>query len=266
MKKILIGMVALTVGVACAQEKGLVFAHRGGAHEFDENTLDAFRSSYAAGLRGFETDVRMTKDGELVILHDDKLERTHTGSGRVEEMTAAELRNIKSKKGGHPLLFVDELLAFFADKPGVYLEFEMKTGDRNIYPDALLETYCKKLHERVMAKRPEGSFYVFTSFDQRPLKVIKRIDPAADILFITGGACTDGVIKTARELGAKRVGCRVGMTTRDQVRAAQKAGIRISVWPGHTIEDYQLGVALGADALCTDIPVKVTEWKKNQKK
>ncbi|MDR2849107.1 MAG: glycerophosphodiester phosphodiesterase [Verrucomicrobiota bacterium] len=264
-KGLLIGLCALAAGVAGAQEKGLVYAHRGGSYEFEENTLSAFQGSYAKGLRGFETDVRMTKDGELVILHDDKMERMYDGAGRVEDKTAAELRAIKSKKGGQPFLFLDELLAFFSDKPGVYFEFEMKTGDKNFYTEELLETYCKKLHDRVLASRPAGSFYVFTSFDQRPLKTIKRIDPAADILYITGGACTEAFVKTAQELGAGRIACAIDVTTRAQVRAAQKAGFRVNVWPGHTVEDYRLGVALGADALCTDIPVKVSEYKNSQK-
>ncbi len=254
-------LLTLTACLAGAQEKGLIFAHRGGSFEFDENTLQAFRECYGKGLRGFETDVRMTKDDELVILHDDTMDRTYAGTGRVEEKTAAELRTIKTKKTGQPFLFLDDLLAWFADKPGVYFEFEMKTGDKKYYPNSRLEIYCKKLHDQVMADRPKGSFYVFTSFDQRALKTIKRFDPAADILFITGGPCSEGAVQTALRLGAKRIGCRMDMTSRNQVREAQKAGLRVSGWPGCSLEDYALGVALGLDALCTDIPLKVYEYK-----
>lgn len=257
----LFGLLALAACLSSGQEKGLVFAHRGGAKEFDENTLAAFRGSYEKGLRGFETDVRMTRDGELAILHDEKMERSYAGTGSVEAATAAELRPIKTKKTGQPFLFLSDLLTYFSDKPGVYLEFEMKTGNTSLYSEARLETYCKKLHDTVMAQRPQGSFYVFTSFDQRPLKIMKRLDSQADILLITGGACSNAFVQAALKLGAKRVGCRVDLTTREQVRAAQKAGLRVSCWPGHTVEDYELGLALGADALCTDIPVKVMEWK-----
>ena len=95
--------VMLVACVAQAQEKGLVFAHRGGAREFDENTLAAFKESYTRGLRGFETDVRMTRDGVLVILHDNALQRTFNGTGQVEEMSAEELRPLKTKKSGRPL-------------------------------------------------------------------------------------------------------------------------------------------------------------------
>src|SRR5690606_22096184 len=82
------------------------FAHRGGLREFEENTMFAFKSSYENGLRGYELDVRMTKDGELVVLHDDKLDRTHDGTGSVEHFNAEELRGIKSKNQHEPLLFL----------------------------------------------------------------------------------------------------------------------------------------------------------------
>lgn len=255
------GMTLLMACFAQAQEKGLVFAHRGGAREFEENTLAAFKASYEQGLRGFETDVRMTKDGALVILHDDALQRTYSGAGRVEEMAAEELRPLKTKKTGQPFLFLDELLDYFADKPGVYLEFEMKTGDAKAYPDARLEEYCRKIHDAVMTKYPKGSIYVFTSFDKRPLKIIKRLHPDADLMLISGGPCNDQIVQQAQELGVKRIGCRIEGTSRSAVQAAQKAGLKVTGWPGTSLEDYLLGVGLGLDAICTDIPVAIHAWK-----
>ena len=244
-----------------AQEKGLVFAHRGGAKEFDENTLAAFKGSYEKGLRGFETDVRMTKDGKLVILHDAKLQRTFDGEGQAELMTADELRQFKTKKTGQPILFLDELLDYFADKPGVYLELEMKTGDKEAYPDSKLEVYCQKLYDAAMAKRPKGSIYVFTSFDTRPLKIIHRLDPKAERLLITGGPCCEEIVRQAQDLGIKRIGCRIDGTSRAAVQAAQKAGLKVSGWPGKCLEDYFLGLGLGLDAMCSDIPVAIHTWK-----
>ncbi|MGE5609204.1 MAG: glycerophosphodiester phosphodiesterase [Bacillota bacterium] len=253
---------ALLVGwSAQAQEKGLVFAHRGGAGEFDENTLAAFKGSYEKGLRGFETDIRMTRDGVLAILHDDALQRMYNSAGRLEEMTASELRQFKTKKSGQPFLFLDELLAYFADKPGVYLEFEMKTGNTKTYPDAKLEEYCQKLYDAVMAKHPKGSIYVFTSFDKRPLKILKRLHPDADLMLISDGPCNDQVMQQAKELGVKRVGCRIEGTSRTAVQTAHKAGLKVTGWPGKSLEDYLLGLGLGLDAICTDIPVAIHTWK-----
>jgi glycerophosphoryl diester phosphodiesterase len=235
-----------------------LFAHRGGGHEYDENTMEAFKSSYEKGLRGFETDVRISKDGVFIISHDASLERTSGGKGIVEEMTSAELRKVKTKKG-NPLLFLDDLLAYFSDKPNVYFEFEMKTRVQD-YPQEKLEPFCDLLYKTLNAKKPSGSSYVLTSFDKRPLRYLKAKYPEVDLLFITSSHLTPEVIKEVLELDVKRVGCRLGGTSRDLVKAAQKAGLYVSCWPGYTIEDFLLGIYLGCDYLCSDVPVAVLGW------
>lgn len=248
------------VSLVTAQERGLVFAHRGGAHEFEENTMTAFQRSYEAGLRGFETDVRMTMDGEFVLLHDDTLDRTHDATGPVEDKTAAQLRQIKSK-GGEPVVFLDDLLDYLGDKPGVYLELEMKTRNQELYPDARVEQVCRKLHEVVQDRQPPESFYVLTSFDERPLRQLKTLDPEADLMLISSGPCNKEIVARAQQLGIKRIGTHIEGTSRAGVRAAQKAGLRVTCWPGHNLQDYHLAVGLGADAICTDVPVAVHQWK-----
>lgn len=247
--------------LATAADKGHLYAHRGGSFEFEENTMEAFRGSYDAGLRGFETDVRMTKDGALVILHDDKLERTYNATGSVEDMTAAELREVTSKKKGQRLLFLDELLTFLADKPGIYLELEMKTSNKKLYPDERLDEYCRKLLAAANAAKGKGSAYFFTSFDDRPLKIMKTLDPQAELLFISGGPCNDELIKRGKELGCKRIAFKMDGTSRAAVRDAHKAGLLVNGWPGHTLEDYHLAIGLGIDGICSDIPVAIQKWK-----
>ncbi len=241
------------------------FAHRGGAHEFEENTLFAFKSSYNKGIRGFELDVRMTKDSELVVLHDDSLHRTHHGSGPVEHLNAEEARKISSKKQNEPLLFLDALLDYLNDKPGLYVEFEMKTSNKELYPDSRIEGYAAKLHQRVTAHIPQGSTYIFTSFDQRPLKAIKKIDPHADIMLITGGPLTQDLLESAKAVGSRRVGVKMEGTTRLAVKEAQKQGFVVTGWPGHNLNDYFLGLGLGVDAICSDVPVLVQEYIESKK-
>ena len=247
---------------ASAQQASVkLFAHRGGAHEFDENTLEAFRSSYEKGIRGFETDIRISKDGELVIFHDASLKRMVEAEGGIETLTSKELRKFKTKKG-NPILFLDEFLDYFKDKPGVYIEFEMKTNSP-MYDEAALKTYCDKLYQKEMAARPQGSDYVFTSFDKRPLKYLKKTYPGVDLLFIKSEGLSDSLIAELEELGITRIGCRLDGTTRAMVEKAQKKGITVSCWPGRTVEDFVLGVGLGCDYLCSDIPVQVRSWAEN---
>ena len=247
------------------EKKPFHFAHRGGAHEFEENTLFAFKSCFEKGIRGYELDVRMTKDGELVVLHDDSLDRTHHGSGPVEHLTAEEAKVIRSKKQNEPLLFLDTLLEYLKDKPGMYVEFEMKTSNKDLYPDARIEAYVAELHQAVTAFVPEGSTYIFTSFDQRPLKAIKQIDPNADIMLIKGGPLTPEVMEAARAIGSKRIGAKMEGTTRLVVKEAQKQGFIVTGWPGHNLDDYFLGLGLGVDAICSDVPVLVQEYIESKK-
>lgn len=237
-------------------EGPIILAHRGGAYEFEENTMEGFRACYERGIRGFETDVRMTKDGVLVILHDDSLDRTHNATGPVEHKTAAELKDVVTKKG-QKMLFLDELLEYFADKPGVYIELEMKIKNKKLYPDEVIDDYCKKIYAAAEARKPEGSTYVYSSFDERPLKAIHALDSKAPMSLIASKPCSAEFIERAKLVGADRIACQLKGTSREDIEAAHKNGIGVNCWPGRADEDYLLARGLGADVHCTDIPTVI---------
>lgn len=251
----------LSFVVAEAQQQEIrVFSHRGGRMEFDENTMAAFQASYDAGYRGFEVDIRLTKDGEFVITHDSTLERTTNGTGIVEEKTAAELRELRTKQGGK-LAFVPELLEWLKDKKGLYVEFEMKTKRvKELYPEETLHDYCDKLYAMVMAAKPADAEYIFTSSDYRGLRYLQQKYPGVDLLMITSKPLDESTIHLAKSLGINRIGAKMPGTTRDAVKKAHKEGLTVSLWPGHTIEDFILGAYLGADFMCTDIPIAVKKF------
>jgi glycerophosphoryl diester phosphodiesterase len=251
-----LGCIAMVCSAAAQESGPLVMAHRGGSHEFEENTLPAFRACYEKGIRGFETDVRMTKDGALVILHDDSLDRTYNGSGPVESKTAAELKDVVSRKGER-LLLLEELLDYFADKPGVYLELEMKVGNKSLYPDERVRELCRVLHKTAEAKKPRTSIYAYTSFDERALKEIRSLDEKAPTLYIIGKPLSEEIIQRAKVLQANYIGCQLSGTSRTMVKEAQKQGFKVNCWPGQTIQDYYLCLGLGVNVHCTDIPLAV---------
>ena len=237
-----------------------LFAHRGGAHEYDENTISAFTATYEKGIRGYETDVRLTKDGHLVIFHDANFERIVGIGGGIEDMTLAEVKELKTKKG-NSIPTLDEVVEFFKDKPGVYIEFEMKTN-KPVYSESDLHKYCDQLYQKTYSNKPEGSDYVLTSFDKRPLQYLKKTYPEVDMLFIKGEGLTKKVVDEAKELGVNRIGASVHGTSRNMVIEAKKQGITVSLWPGRSIDDFLLGVYLGSDYLCSDVPITVIEWVK----
>ncbi|MEC3878118.1 glycerophosphodiester phosphodiesterase [Parapedobacter sp. 10938] len=246
--------------VYAQQAEVKLFAHRGGAHEYDENTISAFQATYDKGLRGYELDVRRTADDQLVIFHDANLKRIVGQEGAIEDLTLDEIKKLRTKKGNE-IPTLDEVLAFFSDKPWVYIEFEMKTN-KPMYDEKTLEAYCDQLYQKAYAAMPPTSNYVLTSFDTRPLRYLKTTYPTVDLLLIKGAPLSQEVLDEAKELGIDRVGCNVDGTTRAMVKEAKKQGFKVSLWPGRSVADFLLGVSLGSDYLCSDVPVAVTEWVK----
>lgn len=254
------GAMLISAASAFAQSQQIrVFSHRGGRMEYDENTIQAFQASYDAGYRGFETDIRMTADGELIITHDSSLERTTNGSGVVEKKTLAELRQLTTKQG-NKMLTLDEFLDFLRGKPNLYVEFEMKISPDELYPDDRLKDYCDKLYSKVMDAKGDDSLFLFTSGSYRGLRYMQEHHPDAQLLLITGKPCCQETIDLCKTLGICRLGATMNGTSRESVQKAHKAGLIVSLWPGNSIADFMLGAYLGADYLCTDIPVSLKSW------
>ncbi len=104
--------------LAVSAESGThVVAHRGASHDFPEQTRAAYTEALRQGADALECDVRLTKDGELVLIHDKTVDRTSNGTGRVGDMTLAELQALDFD--GHGILTLDEFiqLAQDADRP-----------------------------------------------------------------------------------------------------------------------------------------------------
>lgn len=253
-------ILATSAIAAMAQTQQIrAFSHRGGRMEHDENTLSAFQASHDAGYTGYETDLRMTADGHLVVTHDSNLERTTNGTGAVEKLTRKQIEQLRTKKG-HKLMFIDELMAWLKDKKGLYVEFEMKTNPVDLYPEERLPEYVDALYNAVMASRPADAEFVFTSGDYRSLRCMQARHPDADLLMITGKPCCAETIALCKALGIKRIGATMNGTSREAVALAHKEGLIVSLWPGQSTADFMLGAYLGCDFMCTDIPIELKSW------
>lgn len=104
-----------TMDMSAQSQAVQFFAHRASRFEYDENTLPAFKACYEQGIRGFETDIRMSKDGQLVVNHDETFARLTPCTGAVESMTSDEIRKLTTFQG-NKILFLDELVGFLSDK------------------------------------------------------------------------------------------------------------------------------------------------------
>ena len=265
MRRIIFTLSALIIAASAMAQQNTsieVLGHRGGRYEFDENTISAFEGAYKKGIHSFETDVRLTADNDLVVIHDASLKRVAGKDVDVEKCTREEISKYTTEKG-NPIPFADQLAEFFSTRDIHYIEWEMKSGN---YNQERLDIYCDKLYKTVMPLKPAGAIYVFSSFDTRSIQTMKRLHPDAECMYITGKGMSDELIKTAKKLGVRRVACKISETTRKSMQKAHKAGLIVNLWPGGSVEDFELAIALGADIACTDIPVQLVQFTKKKMK
>lgn len=235
------------------------FSHRGGRLERDENTAIAFQQSWDAGFTGFETDIRMTKDGVLYLTHDHTLERTTNGTGVFEEKTSKEIEALLTKKG-NKMMKLEEFCNWLDGKDNLYVEFEMKTKPVELYPEARLYEYIEKVYALVKKIRTKNSHFVFTSSDYRGLKYMQMNHPEMDLLLICSKPICDETIALAKTTGIMTLGCTTEGTSREAVKKAKKEGICVSLWPSKSVQDFVLACYLGADRLCIDVPLEVKDF------
>ena len=223
-----------------------------------------FAKCLKAGVRGFETDVRMTKDDRLIIMHDGNVERTTTGKGKVCEMTFAEVTALKLKRSGENVPSLQQLADVFKGATGIRVEWEMKENLKSLgsqarlddycRKQARLDDYCRKLHDAVVKTMVPGN-YVFISFYEDTLATMHRLYPDAPLGLNVGKFATKEAIDKAVELGCCGIAPLLKGTTKEMVDYAHSKGLVVSLWMVQNEKDYALSRSLGADTNTSDNPL-----------
>ena len=241
------------VGDWRSAESPLVNAHRGARHEFDDNAQEGFARCLQAGVRGFETDIRLTKDNELVIMHDKDVSRTTTGTGDVHDMTLAQVTALKLKKSGMNVPSARRVLETFRGRGDIRVELEMKESTDKLGAERG-EIYCRKLHDLAAEVMVSGT-YVFTSFNFDTLKTMKRLFPDAPVGAITGSILKKDFVDKAAAIGCCGVAPKLDGTTKEMIDYAHSKGMVTTPWMVQTYRDYAKCFAMGGDTGTSDYPM-----------
>lgn len=157
-----------------------IWAHRGCSHRYPENTLLAFEKAQAVqSLTGIELDIQLTKDGEMVVIHDERVDRTTDGSGYVRDHTLVELKKLKIDAGDNPVQSIPTITEVFdlletRLKSGLKLNIELKNS---VCPyDGMEEKIVDLVHKRGLEKA-----VVYSTFYARSLAKLKAIDADAEL-------------------------------------------------------------------------------------
>ena len=230
----------------------LIQAHRGSRGEFQDNGAGGFAWCLEKGIRGFETDVRFSKDRQLVIMHDNHADRTTDGTGLVEDLTLAELKRMKLRNCSEPVPTFADVCAALGGRDDIFLEIEMKAYPGGFYTPDVLADYCRKLHDAA-AKLLKPGTYAFTCFNVTTLRTMRALDPKAPLGYIMGGL-TDAHLATAKELGCVSVAPLLSQTPKEMVDKAHEMGFTVCLWMVQNLADWQAAKAKGADRVTSDYP------------
>jgi glycerophosphoryl diester phosphodiesterase len=229
----------------------LNIAHRGASGTFPENTLSAFRAAIDAGADMCELDVQLSRDGAVVVIHDETVDRTTDGKGEIAELTLAELKRLdagaKFKLGhvkGERISTLDEVFAVTSGKCG--LNIELKAGG--------LEHQVAQ----IMQARNSLGDSIVSSFDWEYLKIIQRLNANIRIGLLTDEKPVD-LMMNAVAMRAHAINPRYDIVTADLCTAAHQRGLKVYTWTVDKESAMRALIEYGVDGIMTNYPERLRD-------
>lgn len=182
-----------------------IWAHRGCSYRYPENTLSSFQEAVRYGITGIELDIQLSRDGEIVVIHDEKVDRTTDGSGYVKDMTLWELKqlriqpNEKSSKLYETIPMMREVFALLAPicrREGLLINIELKNSV------VRYEGMERKILDLVGEYELEA-FVVYSSFNPDSIRLIRELAPGANVAILSGSVW--GCLQAAKEIRADAI-------------------------------------------------------------
>ncbi len=215
--------------------------HRGAAGHAPENTLAAIRKGIALGVDFVEVDVQRSRDGRLVLVHDERVDRTTNGAGRVSGLTWEELQLLDAGDG-ECIPSLEAALAAASGRAGVMLEVKAPGTGPAIY--------------RAVQEAAFSGPVVYASFLHAEILEIRRIDPLARTLALMEWVPAAGAAM-ALEAKAALVGLAYDSATGEFVAALHDAGLEVWLYTVNEPTLITRAVSLGADGVISDHPERV---------
>lgn len=228
-----------------------IWAHRGASRVAPENTMPAFERAIAAGADGVEFDVQLSRDGRVVVIHDETLSRTTDGTGRVVDHTLAELTALDASAGRDGWADVRiptlaEVLALLAPTT-LRADIELKNSEEP-YP-GLEELVLAEVAAAGMVDRT-----LYSSFSGESVRRLAGLAPAAEVGLIYSSPLARP-LRVAAGLGASAIHPdRRLVGGRGWVNRAHARHLSVRPWVLNTPERIEKAVRLGLDGVFTDLP------------
>lgn len=219
-----------------------ISGHRGAAGTDPENTIRSFRRAIADGAGTVELDLQRSADHALIVMHDDTVDRTTDGTGRINDLALAEIQRFRA--GGEPVPTFTEVL----DAIEAPIQVEVKD------PLAVEPLIA------LLRLRPEiGRRVVLSGFSEEVLRELAAAVPEVPRGLICRGY-DEALIGRLSDLGCEVVYSGWPGLTSETVRALHDAGVSVAAWNVNTPDELARAIELGVDEISSDHPAAVARW------
>ena len=230
----------------------MVIGHRGAKGYAPENTLPSFEKSIECKANMIEFDVRLTRDGHIVIMHDATVDRTTNGTGFISQLTLKQIKNLDAgvwfspKFKGTKVPTLEETVAFIKGKAKFDIEVKKDSCSNEAIEEKLVSDILKNniLDDTVV-----------TSFDLSSLERIKEIEPRLRVGFLFSQDYDFGQgLKEILRIGGKAIHVEYPHLTTHLVSEAHRDGILVRPWNPSDKEEMVKLIKMGVDGIATDFP------------
>jgi glycerophosphoryl diester phosphodiesterase len=233
-------------------------AHRGASGRYPENTRLAFTKAIDAGADIIEFDCQLSRDGHVVVFHDEQLRRTAGVAGALRSKTLDQLKALDIGRWrdrsfrGERILTLEEALDVFAGKVDLCLEIKN-------YPKSLPGIALKVLF--ILSHYDYLERTIVSSFDYHSLARIRELAPDVSIGLLFGAAVKQDPIEAAKQLAATSLHVQKSVATREFLAAAWEEGLDVYVWTVNEPRDIEAFVSMGVQGVISDFPDRLTKLK-----
>ena len=221
----------------------LKFAHRGASVFAPENSMQAFKKALELNVDGVEFDVHLTKDKQIIVMHDDNVQRTTNGYGLIKDLTLEKIR-LFHQKNREPVPTLRDVLDLLNNKC---------TCKIDVKSEGIEEPLIKIIKEYKI----EDSVIITSKFLDMVEK-IKKLDPKITTeMQVWEPWNEDEMIQHAKEIKADIIAPNYLMCTKKLVEKAHDNGLKVHVWTVNEKKDRDKMKAIGVDGIVSDCPDKI---------
>lgn len=239
-----------------------IYAHRGSSGTKPENTLAAFRDAANLNIYGVELDVHLTKDGKIVVIHDESIDRTSNGTGYIKDMTLSELRAFDYGSwfspdfAGEKIPTLEEVLEIFKNTSH-HVNIELKS---DVFPyEGLGHKVLHVIESLQLAER-----VVVSSFDHEAIREFKKSAAHIEVALLSMEVLVD-IYDYARFIPADAIHISLPAALRKMAKEALVKGAILRVFTVNEVEHALAVNNVGIHAIFTDYPEKMMKVFETEK-